>query len=146
MKMSFWEFLIPCKSPLFKSLNYRPTTYFSNPLPNPPPISYTYPLHYSPSTRLTPHPTIYPPPPQPRTLTPMVTHVSPAYAPTTLLLFLLHDSPSLIRYSAGYVFYAKFLRDCFDYASDFFALDFFVLRDLSFICTFFQIHKYQLLN
>ena len=34
------------------------------------------------------------------------------------------DDSSRFRYSTGYVFYAKFLLDNFDFSSDFYVLDF----------------------
>ena len=40
------------------------------------------------------------------------------------LEIIMHDDSSRFRYSTGYVFYAKFLLDNFDFSSDFYALDF----------------------
>ena len=36
----------------------------------------------------------------------------------------MHDDSSRFRYSLGYVFYAKFLLDSFDFSSDLYTLDF----------------------
>ena len=36
----------------------------------------------------------------------------------------MHDDSRRFRYSTGYVFYAKFSIDNFDFSSDFYALDF----------------------
>ena len=54
----------------------------------------------------------------------------------------MHDDSSSFRYSTGYVFYAKFLLDNFDFLSDFYAPTFFISRDLKFSLN----HNFKQLN